>query len=848
MSAMKLLKAVKHRELTFKELDYRTSIGPKGVKTSDDVDPCKDIIGQERAISSIKTGLNVRSRGYNIFVTGPAGTGRTTTISHLLKQLDHELPTLQDFCYVNNFKNEDNPRVLIFKAGDGRRFKKDMNYLTNSIRKVIPKIFMSEDYKDRNSRIVREFDGRQKDLIRKFEEKLSNAGFAMVQIQSGIGTRNEIQPLLEEEPVSFEKLEEMVAEDKFPMPQLDELRRRWDSLRREFDVTTVESKKLSAKLEDAVEKLDNSMVAPLITDKVNLLKKRFPDEKVISYLDEVLEALVSDLDRFREAQPRRGEEEAPPYRKREPFEEFGVNLVLDNSETTTVPIIIEKSPSYNKLFGSLERVVDRFGYWRTDFTRIYSGSLLKASGGFLVVNAMDVLMEPGVWTQLKRALLNRELEISGHDQFNMFAGSGIKPEPIPLELKVVLKGDAHTYNLLWGLDEDFKKIFKVKAEFDSVMKLTSKNQKKIFEFIRRVIDDDNLRPFDLSGMRAVTEYATKIAGRRNRLTTRFTIISDIIREASYCASQRKVDLVHREDVECAVILKRSRSSLIEDKIQEMYDSKNIMVSTMGQSVGQINGLAVYSGGGDFAFGRPVRITAATSLGRAGVINIEREADLSGSSHTKGILILSGYLRQMFAQDKPLIMSASISFEQSYSGVDGDSASSTEIYAILSSLTGIPINQSLAVTGSVNQKGEIQPIGGVNEKIEGFYDVCKARKLTGKQGVLIPHQNVQDLLLRPDVIDAVKRRKFHIYPIRTINEGLEVLTGIRSGKRSSSGKFTKETLMAAVDDKLREMALAIQHFGRDKSEQNNDNKKQDSKASAQRSRKTRRSLTKRTRAR
>ena len=812
-------KTKKIKGLNYKELLYQIDYKPKGIKTSDDLKPCCEIIGQNRAIESIKIGLSVKSRGYNIFVTGPSGTGRTSTIKRLLEQLDYDKPKLVDYCYVNNFKNTDNPQLLVFDAGNGSKFKKDMNYLISSIRKIIPKIFMSEDYKDRRSRITREFESRQKELIKKFEDKLNEDGFVMVQIQAGMGVRNEIQPLHENEPISFDALEDMVEENKFPATKLDELRRKWDSLRRDFDVTTVESKKLATKLEDAIEKLNYSMVAPLITDKINLLKKRFPTEKVMQYLDDAQTALLEDLDRFKEAQPRRGEEEPPPFRKREPFEEFGVNLILDNSETTNTPIIIEKSPNYSKMFGSIERVVDRFGYWRTDFTRIFSGSIVKAAGGFLVVNAMDLLTEQGVWTQLKRTLINGELEMTGYDPLGMLAGSSIKPEPIPLDIKVVIKGDARTYGLLWQLDEDFKKIFKIKAEFDHVMKASKTHFNSYLEFIRKVIDEENLNSFDISGLQAVIEYGMKMAGSRDKLTTKFTHISDLVREASYCALKRKSKFVSRDDVNCAIKLKKDRTNLVEDKIQELYDENTLLVTVSGKTVGQINGLSVYSYG-NYSFGRPVRITVSTSLGRAGIINIEREADLSGPIHNKGVLVLGGYLRYMFAQDKPLMMSASITFEQSYSGVDGDSASSTEIYAILSSIANIPIKQSIAVTGSVNQKGEIQPIGGVNEKVEGFYDVCKSKRLTGNQGVIIPHQNAKDLFLRSDVIDAVKKGKFNIYPVKTINEGIEILTGIPAGSRIANNRFTKNSVMAIVDEKLRNMAITYNNFGREDKNNNN----------------------------
>ncbi len=802
------------KELGVSDIDYRVDLQPPKLRSSDDIAPCDTIIGQDRAVEAIKLGLQIRSKGYNVFVTGQGGTGRTSTIRHLLEQLvTEQKPELQDICYVSNFRNEDSPRVLYFKAGDGKRFKKDMAYLINSLRKVIPKIWLSEDYKDRNSRIVREFETRQKDLIGTFEDKLTQAGFVMVQIQTGLGVRNEMQPLIDNEPTSLEKLERFVKEGKFSASDLDELRRRWDSLRREFDVTTIESKKLTSKMEEAIEKLNHAMVAPLVTDKVNLLKKRYTDERCVQYLEEVEESLATDLDRFREAQPRRGEEEAPPYRKREPFEEFSVNLILDNSEATSVPIVIERSPSYRNLFGSMERVVDRFGYWRTDFTRICAGSLLRAAGGFLVINAFDLLSEQGVWYPLKRALRNGELEIAGYDPFYMMAGSGIKPEPIQFNVKVVLIGEPYIYSMLYRLDEDFKKVFRIKAEFDNTMPLNNENIKRYFQFTRRIIDQDQLPPFDLTGLQAVAEYGRKLSGHRSKMTVRFTAISDIIREAAFCAQQRRGRKVTREDVHQAIVGKRMRVNLVEEKIQELYDNNTLMVSTSGTAVGQINGLSVYNIG-EYAFGRPTRITVNTALGKAGVINIEREADLSGPVHDKGVLVLSGWLREMFAQDKPLAMSASISFEQSYSGVDGDSASSTEIYAILSSLTGIPIKQGIAVTGSVNQKGEIQPIGGVNEKIEGYFDVCVSRGLQGDQGVIIPHQNVQDLLLRPDVIEAVKQRKFHIYPVASIAEGITILTGVNGGRREKDGHFTHGSVFAQADEKLHQMALTLEHFGRD----------------------------------
>ena len=813
----------KTKELSYKQVSHRLDFKFKGIKSSADVEPCKGFIGQEKAIEAIKTGLKVKGRGFNIFISGTSGTGRNTAIKHFLEQeLKNSKPRLRDFCYVNNFKNEDKPRLLIFNPGDGRRFKRDMGYLISSIRKAVPKIFMSEDYKDRHSRVSREFEGRQKDLISKFEDRLTAAGFVMVQIQSGMTTRNEIQPLVEKEPSSLDKLEKLAAEGKFSESKLDEFRRRWDSLRREFDVVSVESKKLSNKLDDALEKLDYSIIAPLITDKVTLIRRRYQIDKVLSYLDEVEEALLSDLDRFKEAQPRRGEQEAPPYRKREPFEEFSVNLILDHAETDDVPLVVEKSPSYKNLFGSLERVVDRFGYWRTDFTRIYSGSIIKATGGFLLVNAVDLLTEPGVWLNLKRSIRNSEVEIAAYDPFYMMAGAGIKPEPIPLDVKVVLIGPSDIYNLLWQWDDDFKRIFKIKAEFDSVIKFNKTNVKKYFQFIKLITEQSKLPEFDFSGMQAVAEYGQRLSGQRNKLTSRFSSIADLIKESALCAEQNRHKIVDRRDVECAVNLNPPLFPRLASPFQEMYDNETLLVTTSGSAAGQINGLAVYKVG-EYSFGRPVRITASVSLGRAGIINVEREADLAGPIYNKGVLVLTGYLRSLFAQDKPMAMTASITFEQSYSGVDGDSASAAEIFVLISALTQIPIKQGIAVTGSVNQRGEIQPIGGVNEKIEGFYDVCKSRRMTGSQGVIIPHQNVQELLLRSDVLDAVKKGKFHIYPIKRIEEGVEILTGKSAGKRNRNNKFTTGSVFAIADDKIRQMALLLDRFGKEAKSSDSSNK-------------------------
>ncbi len=796
--------AKKLKELRPADLVSKIDFSRLKIKSSDDAPPCVSIIGQERAIKSIKLGLKIASRGYNIFVTGLTGTGRSTTIKHLLEQLDSDKPHLKDICYVNNFRNPDNPITLIFDAGQGRGFKRDMEYTIATLRKSIPKIFLSEDYKNRRNRIVADFSSRQKILVEGFEKKMIDGGFAMVQMQIGMGFRNEIQPLVDNEPAQFERLERLVKEGKFSQERLDEIENKMEGLKREMSMVEVETKKLAQKLETALEKLDASLITPLITDKVGVLKKKFTDPKVGAYLDAATEALLGDLDRFREASPRRGEEEAPPFRKKEPFEEFAVNLIIDNSETQRTPIILENSPSYRNLFGTTERVVDRYGYWRTDFSRIKGGSLLAASGGFLIINAMDLFTEQGVWQPLKRTLMSSALEITGYDPFYMMAGSGLKPEPIPINVKVVLIGERRIYDTLLELEEDFKKIFRIKAEFDHDMKMDDKALVSYASFVRKVVDTEKLLPFDASGLNEIAAHGSRLAGRKDRISTRFTHIADVIREASFLADEKKRKTVNRDSIREAVRNRITRVNLIEDKIQEMYENNIYLIEVKGKSVGQINGLSVYDTG-EYSFGRPTRLTVRVSVGRAGVINIEREAELSGPIHNKGVLVLSGYLRGKFARNKPMVMSASICFEQSYGGVDGDSASSTEVYAILSALSDVPIDQGIAVTGSVNQYGEIQPIGGVNQKIEGYFDVCKSKGLTGKQGVMIPIQNIPELQLREDVVETVSKGKFHIYPVSTIDEGIEILTGKPAGKELPKGGFTPNSIFALVDKALDKMA-------------------------------------------
>jgi lon-related putative ATP-dependent protease len=480
---------------------------------------------------------------------------------------------------------------------------------------------------------------------------------------------------------------------------------------------------------------------------------------------------------------------------------FQVNVLVDNTGSVEAPVVIETSPTYANVFGTIERFTGPDGDHTTDFTAIRAGSLLRANGGYLIMNLIDVFEEPLVWNALKRALKSQQHAIRGFDSLLLMPIASIKPEPIELDIKVVLMGDAWSYQILLEYDEDFRTIFKVKADFDTVMPNTTANRKKYGRFVRTMSDQESLTHFHKSAVAAIIEEATRVAGRRDKLSTRFSEIGDIVREAAHWADRRGSKLVRDEHVAMALRERKRRVNLSEDKLQEMFTDGTILIDTAGSKVGQVNGLAVYELG-DYAFGRPSRITAETGVGRAGVINIEREAEMSGRTHNKGMLILEGYLRRMYAQDKPITVSASLCFEQGYSFVDGDSASSAEMYALLSSLGYIPLRQDIAVTGSMNQKGEVQPIGGVNEKIEGFFDVCRGRGLTGKQGVMIPATNVPDLALRDEVVEAVTKKKFHIYAVRSIEEGMEVLSGKRAGKWIPRKGYERGSIHFLVDDGLR----------------------------------------------
>lgn len=799
------------KELPVDELRWRLDPEKIPFKTSDECDICEGIIGQERAIKAIQTGLDVKSLGYNIFITGLVGTGRTTTIKQLLEKLEKEEKTPDDMLYVNNFRNPDEPTLLTLSAGKGKLFKEAMGHLITMLKTNIPELLKSKYYSERRDSIIEGQQKKQKDILKSFEEEVAKEGFSVIQVQMGLFVRPDLVPLIDNEPTPFNKLEALVREGKFPEEKLEELKKKYEELTERLEEIFEKMKETEEKTRQLLKEWDAESITPIITGAVSEIRTKFDYPKISDYLDDVESTIIKNIDLFKGQQKEQKEKELV-----DPFLEYRANLLIDNSEQKGAPVVMETNPNYVNLFGAIESSLNRYGLWQSDFTKIKPGSLLKANGGYLVMNALDALVELGVWPTLKRTMRNKKFEIQNLTSLYLISASRLKPQPVEIDVKVVMIGDAYIYNLLYFLDEDFKKIFKVKAEFDSEM---AKNEQTISEyasFIKKITDDDNLLHFDKEGMAAIIEYATRLAGRQKKVSTRFHIIADVIREASYWAKKDNKKTVSRDQVEKAIEERFERVSLIEDKIQEMIEEGTIMIDTEGKVVGQVNGLSVYAMG-EFSFGKPTRITARTSVGRAGVINIEREADLSGRTHNKGVLILGGYLRGKYALNKPFSLSASIAFEQSYSGVEGDSASSTEVYAILSSLSNLPLRQDIAVTGSLNQRGEIQPIGGVNEKIEGFFDVCKAKGLTGTQGVTIPHQNVQNLMLREDVIEAVKEGKFHIYPVKTIDEGIEILTGVKAGERKEDGTFEEDTVNYLVDQELQRLAKSWKTFAAEEKE-------------------------------
>jgi ATP-dependent Lon protease len=821
MTILNAKPAAPHAELPSAKLRWRCDLARIPFESTAQAEPREGFIGQERALRALKMGVELSAPGYNVFVCGLAGTSRGGTIAQMIEELHPKTKKSLDRCYVNNFKLPDRPRLLSLPRGQANAFRKDMQAGIDFLRRRIPQVFEGEPFQRQKSRIVERFTVREKELMDDFTRRIAREQFALGHMQVGAVALPEIFPVLEGQMVPIEDISKMVHEGKLDAPVAEDIERKYEQFRQEFTVVYRKTLTLSRELASELSYLEQEAASVLVDGVIEELKEKYPGTGVAEYLEEVRHHLLDNLDPFKEREGE-GEHDGTPeipdglpkppgmLAERDPFRVYGVNVILAHDDEAASPVIFETTPTYANLFGTIQRAYDARGGWTSDFMDLRAGSLLRADGGFLIMYSMEAISETGVWRALKRTLNHGRLEIQPLEMFYPFGGSALKPEPIVINVKVLLIGDRELYEMLYHYEEDFRKIFKVRVEFDEEMTMSDGVIAEYAGRLRGLSEKESLSPFDRGAFAAMLEYGVRQAGRRNKVTARFVDIADLAREAHYAAAAANETIVRAAHVRAALASKMERHNLIETRIREMIEEGTLLVDVCGTCIGQVNGLSVLEIGG-YSFGKPVRITATAALGKGGLINIERESNLSGRFHDKGVHIISGFLRSKFAQNKPLSLAASICFEQSYSGVDGDSASSTEVYALVSALSGIPLRQDIAVTGSMNQQGEIQAIGGVNEKIEGFFDVCKIKGLTGTQGVIMPHTNVEDLMLREEILDAVAGGKFHIWPVARIEEGIEILTGAVAGKRSGDGIFERDTVFSLIDARLDRMATTMKEF-------------------------------------
>jgi lon-related putative ATP-dependent protease len=769
---------------------------------TDAIEPLEEIIGQERALRALTFGLEILEAGFNIYVSGIPGTGRRTAVMDFLERLARGKSRADDWIYVNDFTNQYEPAAIRLPSGKGPEFKGDMADFISEARRSLPKAFESEDYATRREAAVRAIDEEKARLFARINASAQEQGFVIQMSPAGLLTI----PVVDGKPLPEEEFVALPEEAKA------EIQRRMERLNSDLRNAFRQVRDLDSKGAEAVEKLNREVSLFAIGHLISDLREKYKDlPQILRYIDAVQNDILENLEPFLGVpQQPQVPPQLQPFLRELPFKKYEVNAVVDNSKASGAPVVFEQNPTYQNLFGRVEKEV-QFGIVSTDFTMIRPGSVHKANGGYMVIPVEDLLRNPFAWDGIKTALKTKEVAIEEPgERLGFITTRGLKPQPIPLSLKLVLIGTPQINQLLYSLDPDFQDLFKVRADFDVVMDRNDENSRKYAAFICMLCRKFNLRHLDGTAVAKVIEFGSRLAEDQKKLSTRFANVADIIREASFYATAEKAQYTTARHVMKAIDEKTYRSNLIQQKIQEFIERDIFLIDTGGTKVGQVNGLSVM-GLGDYAFGRPSRVTASIGVGREGVMDIEREAAMGGPIHTKGVLILSGYIANRFSQDKPLSLSARLVFEQSYEGVEGDSASSTELYAILSALSGLPVRQSIAVTGSVNQKGEVQAIGGVNEKLEGFFEVCKAKGLTGEQGAMIPASNVQNLMLKEELVAAAKAGKFRIYPVRSIDEGIEVLTGVPAGERRKDGTFKEGTVNYMVDKRLREMAEKLREF-------------------------------------
>ena len=795
------LRAPKYQSLAPEDLKWSCDTDCFKFDTTDTVTPIEGIIGQHRAIKALKLGIDIEGSGYNIFITGLSGTGKQTTIRKLLHEfLPKKKNKLNDYVYVNNFRDPDHPTILVFPSGQGRAFKNDIKSTIKFLQENIPQILEKEPFLSQRKKLITELGKTQQTIMSDFEKKLNKDKLTLGQIKTEEVTRPELFALIEKKPVYIQELDEYVKSKKITKKVADTFIKNYTKHQDELYLVFKETLKLTQQFQSKLSELESKAVQSLISATYEEIKNKYKIKKVRKYLEKSSEHVLENLDQFKFEATTINEKESNAENF---FKNYEVNLILDNSNNKNIPVITETSPSYSNLFGSIEKINDGSGVWQSDFTRIKVGSILRANGGFLVLNAVDAINEPGVWKTLKRVLLHGKLEIQDLSSLYQISSNSLKPEPIEINCKVIMIGSNYSYSVLSGYEDDFNKVFKIKSEFDYEMTRSESALMEYARIVKKMVSQEKLQEFDKSAIGKIVEYGARYAGDQNKLTTRFAYIADLAREANFWAKDVNNKIVTKAHVDQAYNSAIERHSMHESKLKEMFLNETYLIDTEGARIGQINGLAVY-GGSFYSFGKPSRITASVGLGNGSIINVEREAGLSGNTHNKGMLIISGYFREKFGKRFPLSFTASLVFEQGYGMIDGDSASVTEVCALLSSISEIPIKQSFAITGSINQKGDIQPIGGVNEKIEGYFDICNERGLTKKQGVIIPFQNAKDLMLKDEVIEAVKRKEFAIYPIKSVNEAIELLTGVKAGKLLKNCRYQAHTVYGEVERHLREM--------------------------------------------
>ncbi|WP_027627389.1 ATP-binding protein [Ruminiclostridium cellobioparum] len=792
---------MKPKELSYKDLDYRCGEAVFPFKSTAELGTFEGIIGQERASKAMKFGLKMKMRGYNIYMSGPTGTGKTSFAKQIVNEMASTMSVPDDWCYIYNFTKPNQPMAIKLPAGMGKEFQADMEAFVKVIKQEIVNAFDNDQYEKEKAEIMEEYESKKDELLDKLSEDAETHGFKVNTGTAGIY----FLPIVEGKAISEEEFENLDDNIK------EEINEKTNILQQDTLEIIRKLKNNEKETKQKVSEWENKIALLALGVQMNDLKEKYRKFDVImEYLDNVQKDILDNLDDFQEEEV---SEEQPqfiiPFMQKEetPVYKYKVNVLVDNSSLKGAPVIIDFNPTYPNLIGKIE-YENEFGSVSTDYTKIKPGLFHLANGGYLILQAKDVLGNPQAYEAINRVLKTKKINIENmKDQAGVVAVPALKPQPIPVDIKVILVGNTQIYQLLYEYEEDFRKLFKVKVDFDEEMERSEENILKLSSFISGFCRKEETLHFDRSGVARVVEYASWLVEDQNKLTTRFNDIVEILCEACMWAEDERARFVKAKHVKQAIVEKAARCDRVDKKMLEMLEDGTIMVDTNGEEIGQINGLTVMDMG-DYSFGKPSRITASTYIGESGIVNVEREVDLSGTSHSKGVLILSGYIGQKYAQDFPLSLTASLCFEQLYGGVDGDSASSAELYAILSSLAEVPIKQYIAVTGSVNQKGEIQPVGGVSYKIEGFFELCRHRGLDGKHGVIIPHQNCRNLVLNEEVVDAVRKKLFHIYPVKTIDQGIQLLTGLEAGDKNTDGSYKKGTVNYLVNSKLEKFARTV----------------------------------------